>query len=132
MPSAAEKMQIALELVCQRTAQTLILLAELDQHRLWMECGHATLIEYCVEHLGMDEDEAAERVEVARLALPFPDVIRAVATGHLNMVTARLIAPHLTASNADELIAAVAHRREAEVRAMLREWFPDKDLARRV
>jgi len=49
---------------------------------------------------------------------------RAIADGRLHTAAVCLLAPHLTAQNVDQLIAAMTHRREGEIKAMLKEWFP--------
>jgi len=109
----------------KQTAMTLAYMAEFDRRRLYQQFGYTTMLDYCVEHIHMDEDEAEEQIDVARAALAFPVLFEAIADGRLHTAAARLIAPHLTAANVDELVRAVTHRREGEIKAMLKEWFPD-------
>ena len=109
----------------KQTAMTLAYMAEFDRRRLYETFGYTSMLDYCVEHVHMDEDEAEEQIDVARAALVHPVLFEAIADGRLHTAAVRLLAPHLTAANVDELIAAMTHRREGEIKAMLKEWFPD-------
>ena len=106
------------------TAMTLAYMAEFDRRRLYETFGYSTMLDYCIDHVHMDEDEAEEQIEVARAARVFPVLFEAIADGRLHTAAVRLLAPHLTAQNVAELIAAMTHRREGEIKAMLKEWFP--------
>ena len=109
----------------ENTAWLLAYMAEVEHRGLHEEFGYATMLDYCVEHLKMyDEEEAAQRLEVARTARVFPVLFEAIADGRLHLEAVQLIAPHLTQANVDELVAAMTHRRESEIKAMLAEWFP--------
>src|SRR5262249_8403575 len=127
--SSAKKTLAALEdLAAQerkQTATTLAYMAEFDRRRLYETFGFKTMLDYCVEHMHMDEDEAEEQIDVAPAAIVFPVLFEAIADGRLHTAAARLLAPHLTAENAEQLIAAMTHRREGEIKTMLKEWFPD-------
>src|SRR5262245_5001278 len=128
MRSVSATRKAILKLVAQQnqhTAEVLAYMAELDRRRLYESLGYSTMLDYCVEHLHMDDEEAAERIEVARTALTFPILFEAIADGRLHLAAVRLLAPHLTAANVDELVAAMTHRPESEIIPMLAEWFPD-------
>src|SRR5688572_15759068 len=43
-------------------------LSEVEERRLHLRAAHSSLFSYCVKRLGMTEDEACRRIEVARLA----------------------------------------------------------------
>jgi hypothetical protein len=109
----------------ENTAQTLVYMAEVERRGLHESSGYSSMVEYCVEQLAMDEEDAAERVEVARAARSFPVLFEAIADGRLHLAGVRMIAPYLTAANVDELVAAMTHRTESEIEDMLAEWFPD-------
>jgi hypothetical protein len=109
----------------KQTAMTLVYMAEFDRRRLYESFGYTTMLDYCVRHLHMDDDEVEEQIEVARVALVYPVLFEAIADGRLHTAAVRLIAPHLTAENVDELIAAMTRRQEGEIKAMLKEWFPE-------
>jgi len=107
----------------EHTAQVLAYVAEVDRRQLHKKLGYPTMVDFCIGKLGMDEAEATERVEVARAALVFPTLFEAIADGRLHLAAVRLLAPHLTAANVHELVAAMTHRPESEISAMLTEWF---------
>src|SRR5262245_10197262 len=69
-------------------------LGEVDSRRLHLRMGHASLFAYCVSHLGMSEDEAYRRIEVARLARRFPLLLERLALGGLSLSVAALLKPH--------------------------------------
>jgi hypothetical protein len=108
----------------ENTAETLVYLAEADHRRLHEGLGYGTMLEFCVAELKMCDEDAAERIEVARAARAFPVLFDAIAEGRLQLAGVRLLAPHLTAENVDQLVAAMTHRTETEIVAMLAEWFP--------
>jgi hypothetical protein len=112
------------DLEWKAAAEMLAFLAKVDRRNLWRDLGYETMVEYCVDKLGMCEDMAEANLEVARTARAFPTLFKAIATGHLQVAAVRLIAPHLTRQNLNELVAAVAHRPASEIKAMLAEWFP--------
>jgi hypothetical protein len=113
----------------ENTAQTLAYMAELEHRKLFEQVGYASMLEFCVGELKMCDEDAAERVEVARAARAFPVLFDAIAEGRLHLAAVRLIAPHLTAENVDQLVAGVTHRPESEIVALLAEWFPESPAA---
>ena len=56
----------------------------------------------------------------------------AVADGRLHLAAVCLLAPHLAPDNADELLAAAAHRTKAELEQLLAERFPRPDVPAQV
>ena len=54
------------------TAILLAHLGEVDERRLHLIIGHGSLFAYCTGPLGMSEDEACRRIDVARLARRYP------------------------------------------------------------
>ena len=51
-------------------------------------------------------------------------MLLALAAGRLHLSAIVLLAPHLTAENADELVAAAEHKSKAEVQLLLAQRFP--------
>ena len=105
------------------TARLLALLAEFDRRKLYLSAGYTSTYLYCVHEFKMDEDEARERVEVARTAREFPALFPALEEGQLELFSVMQLAPHLTADNVDELIAAATHKTEAQLDRLLAERF---------
>ncbi len=117
---------------CAATADLLAHLAEVDTRKLYLPEAHPSMHSYCVHVLGLSEDAASKRIHVARKAREFPGIFKAVAEGRLHLSGAVLLAPHLTPDNADELLAAAAHKTKSEVEAMLAHRFPKPDVPARI
>jgi len=119
-------------LVAQDRATTAALLAhlgEVDERRLYLAKAYPSMYRYCVDGLGMSEDVAYKRITVARLARRFPSVFPAISDGRLNLAVALLLAPKLTAENAEDLILTAARMPRDQVQLLLAERFPQPDIA---
>lgn len=103
----------------QSDASLLAHIAEFDRRRLFLPTRFPSTFRYCVGELRMSEDMAYKRVHVARAARRFPIVFKAIADGRLNLSGAKLLAPHLTRGNAEELVAEATHKTRAEMQALL-------------
>jgi 5-methylcytosine-specific restriction endonuclease McrA len=105
------------------TAALLAHLAEVDARRLYLPAAHPSMHAYCVRELHMSEDAAYKRIQAARAARRFPLLLTAVEDGRLHLAAVCLLAPHLTADNVEDLVAAATHRRKFEIEALLAERF---------
>ncbi len=105
------------------TATLLAHLAEVDTRRLYVARGYASMHAYCVEELRLSEDAAYKRIQAARAARQHPALFAALAEGRLHLSAVCLLAPHLTAENAEELIEGATHRRKAEIESLLVRRF---------
>ena len=111
------------------TADLLVRIAEIDRRRLYLPAGYPTMSAYCVGELRFSEDKAAKRIHAARTAVRFPVLFEALDDGRLELTAIRLLAPHLTDENVDELVArAAACRRMADLQAFLSQRFAEPDL----
>jgi hypothetical protein len=106
------------------TARILAHIAEVDARRLYAPAGYHSMHAFCVEELRLSEDAAYKRIQAARAARRSPALFVAVAEGRLHLAAVCLLAPHLTAENAEELIRAATHRPKSEIEAMLARRFP--------
>src|SRR6059036_1694446 len=97
------------------TAELLAHIAEFDARRLYLPAAYPSMYAYCVHELRLSEDAAYKRIQAARVARRFPVIFEALADGRLHLAAVGLLAPHLTRENADDLLAAAAHRTKAEV-----------------
>ena len=122
--------ELAAVVAHERTATAAVLahLAEFDARRLYLPAGYPSMVAYCVYELHLSEDSAYKRIHAARAARQFPALYTAVAEGRLHLTGAGLLAPHLTAENADELLAAAAYRTKAEIELLLARRFPRSEL----
>lgn len=105
------------------TAALLAHIGEVDARQLYAGAGYPSMHSYCVEVLRLSEDSAYKRIRAARAARQFPAIFTAVAEGRLHIAAVCLLASHLTALNADELIEAATHRRKFEIEQYLARRF---------
>ena len=112
----------------EATARLISRLAEFDARRLYLPAGFSSLFNYCCEVLRLSEPAAYNRIEVARAARRFPDILQMLGEGSLGLATVRLLAPQLTADNSEQLFAAAAGKTKREVEQMLGGRFPRPDV----
>ena len=110
------------------TAAMLAHIAEVDARRLYVPAGYPSMFEYCVGELHLSEDATLKRIQAARAARQFPAIFTAVAEGKLHLSAVCLLAPHLRAENAAELLGAAAHQSKSEVELLLARRFPRTEL----
>jgi 5-methylcytosine-specific restriction endonuclease McrA len=106
------------------TAALLAHIAEVDVRRLYLPAGYASMFAYCVGDLRLSEDAAYKRIQAARAARQFPLIFAAVADGRLHLTGLGMLVPHLTESNAGELLAAAAGKTKSEIEQLVAERFP--------
>jgi len=82
---------------------------------------------YCVARLGMSEDEACRRIELARLARKFPALFTELETGQITLSVALVLKPVLSPSNHLELLAAARGKCVRQARELVAERFPRPD-----
>src|SRR5256885_158399 len=116
---------------CERgaTAELLAHIAEFDARKLHLPAAYPSMYAYCVGELHLSEDAAFKRIRAARAARAFPVIFQAIADGRLHLSAVVLLAPCLNDENAEELIAAAAHKSKAQMEQLLAERFPLPDLA---
>ncbi len=110
------------------TASLVAHLAELYGRRLHERAGFSSLFTYCMEVLRLSEHEAYDRMKAAKVARRYPQVLGWLASGELNLTTVRLLAPHLTRANQEELFAAARGKRKRQVQELLASRFPKPDV----
>lgn len=108
-------------------AQVVAHLGEVEDRRLHLEAAHGSMFSYCVGRLGMSEDEACRRLELARLARRFPALFTELATGRITLSVALVLKPVLSSSNQLELLAAVRGKCIRQAREFVAGRFPKPD-----
>jgi 5-methylcytosine-specific restriction endonuclease McrA len=108
----------------ETTADLLADLGEIESRGLHRVAGHSSMFAYCVDELGLSEDAAYKRIQVARAARKFPALLDALADGRLHLTGANLLVPHLTPENFDELLDAAKHARKSAIEEFLSRRFP--------
>jgi hypothetical protein len=115
---------------CERdaTAHLVAHLAEFDARKLYLGAGFPSLFTYCREVLELSESETYNRIEAARAARRFPPILNMLREGSVNLTTVRLLAPHLTGENHQELLTAAARRTKREVEELVARHFPRPEI----
>ena len=111
------------------TAELLAHIAEFDERKLYLPAAYPSMFAYCVGELGLSEDAAAKRIQVARVARACPEVFEALAEGRVHLTGLRLLAPHLTAETAHELLLAAAGKSKSDIERLLAERFPRSEVS---
>jgi len=110
------------------TALIVAHIAEFIARRLYLEAGYASMYDYGVGELKMSEDVACRRIRAARAGRRFPQIFLALADGRIHLTGISLLARHLTEENAAELLAASVHKTKHEIKLLIAERFPKRDL----
>jgi hypothetical protein len=105
-------------------ARLLAHLVEVEERRLHLEAACPSMFQFCVQRLGMSEDEACRRIHAARLARRFPDLLVRIERGELTLSTMVLLQDALTEASYEELVEAAAGKTKAEVQALLAKRTP--------
>jgi 5-methylcytosine-specific restriction endonuclease McrA len=108
------------------TARLVAHLAELDVRRLYLGAGFPSLFAYCTGALGLTEGEAYNRIEVARTSQRFPAVLPLLQDGRLNLTSVRLLAPHLSTENSNDMLSLASGQSCREVEKRLAGRFPQR------
>ncbi len=99
-------------------------LGEVDARRLYLEEGCSSMFAWCQRVLHFAEGVAYKRIQAARAAREFPQILQAVRCGDLHLTAVGLLAPKLSADNCDELIGAARHRSADEIKRFLADREP--------
>jgi 5-methylcytosine-specific restriction endonuclease McrA len=99
------------------TAALIRSLMELDARRLYLGEG-CSLFTYCTRVLHLAEGAAYNR---------FPMIVAALEDGSLTMTAVRLLAPHLTAENHQDVLASARHQRKADIERLVASLTPKPD-----
>ena len=102
------------------TAALVRSLMELDVRRLYLGGGYSSLFTYCTQSLHLAEGAAYNRIEAARAAQRFPAILAALEDGAVTLTTVRVVAPHLTSENHEDVLARARHKGQARGRGTCR------------
>ena len=111
-----------------KTSELLCYIAEADERQLYRDQACDSMYACCVRVLLMSEDAACRRIDAARVARRHPRIFPALEDGRLNVSAILLLKPHLTTSNADELISAAEGKSYRGIKEFLACRFPQADL----
>jgi hypothetical protein len=111
------------------TARLIALLAELDTRRLYLAEGFSSLFTYCTQALHLSEHAAYNRIEAARAATRCPVLLDLLEAGSVTLTTIRLLAPHLTEENHEEVLRRACDRSKREIEEQVATLAPAVDTA---
>jgi len=120
---------------CRATAALVRSLMELDERRLYLGEGYSSMFTYCTQALHLAEGAAYNRIDAARAARRFPAILTALEDGAITLTTVRLVAPHLTTANHQEVLARARHKGKREIEelvALLRPLPPVQSTIRKL
>ncbi len=116
----------------QLTAQLLAHLAEVDARGIHRDAACSSLYTYCVYELRMSEDQAQRRVTASRAARRFPILFEMLESAAIHMTGIVLLAPHLTESNHQDLLARSRFRTKREIQLLVAEVAPRPEVPGRI
>jgi hypothetical protein len=114
---------------CETTAELIAALAEVERRALYLREGFPSLYVYCTDHLKLSEHEAYIRMQVARAALAYPEIVGMLFDGRVTLTVVALIAKHLNVDNYQALLEAAVHKTKREVLGQLAALHPQPAVA---
>ncbi|MGC3999667.1 MAG: HNH endonuclease [Anaeromyxobacter sp.] len=97
----------------------LLVLAEVERRKLYLEQGYPSLWAYCREVLHLSEDGAYRRITAMRLLSRFPSLEAPLREGRLSLSTLGMLRDVLTEENLEELVGGAAFKSKAEVERLV-------------
>jgi len=102
-------------------------LAELDTRDVHFRAGHGSLFAYCRDALGLSEQDAYNRIAVARAARRFPVILELLEGGAVNLTSVRLLGPHLTADNHASVLDSARGKTRVQIEEIAAALWPRPD-----
>ena len=106
------------------TVALIAAIAEVDNRCLYLGEGCPSMFVYCTRVLHLSEHAAYDRIQVARLSGRFPLVLEVLERGSVTLTNLRLLAPHLTSSNVNSLLADATRKTRLQVEEMIAHLRP--------
>jgi 5-methylcytosine-specific restriction endonuclease McrA len=103
-------------------------IGEVDARRLYAREGCSSMFAYCVELLHLSEPETNLRIVVARAARRHPLLLEMLGDGRLHLSGIALLAPHLTVTNRDEVLARATHATKRHIEELVAGLAPRPDV----
>src|SRR5918993_1669996 len=112
----------------QATTALIRCLMEVDARRLYLPQGYSSMFAFCTQALHLSEHAAYGRIEVARAARRLPALLPRIEDGSLTVTNARMLAPHMTDDNCEDLLTAAQHRSKRDVEEIVARLKPEPDV----
>lgn len=106
------------------TARLVALLAEVDSRRVYLGQGCSSLVTYCTQVLRLSGHAAYGRIEAARAARQFPEILARLEAGALTLTAIGLLRAHLTDANHRHLLDAARHKSKRHVEEIVAGIHP--------
>ena len=110
------------------TARLVAVLMEIDARRLYLGEGYSSLFTYCTQCLHYSDHAAYNRIEAARAARRFPIILNLVESGAVTLTAVRLLAPHLTDTNYQDVLGRATHMSKRQVELLVATLHPAPDV----
>jgi len=110
------------------TVELLVHLAVLDERDLALRRAQPSLYIYCIETLRFTEDQAATRINAARLAIRFPLILDGLASGKLSIRALTRLSPHLNNENHARLLEGAFDKSRAQLDEYIASIAPRPDI----
>jgi hypothetical protein len=112
----------------QETVHLIASLMEVDVRRLYLGEGCSSLFTYCTQILHLSEHAAYGRIDAARAARRFPQILELLAEGAITLTAVSLLAPHLTPDNHLDVLRAARHKTKRDVEHLVAQLHPRPDV----
>jgi 5-methylcytosine-specific restriction endonuclease McrA len=113
----------------QATSRLVSAIAEFDGRRLYLAQGCSSMFTYCTRVLHLGEHAAYNRIEAARAARRFPQILTLLADGDVHLSAVRLLAPHLTEANHLDVLREASHKSKRDIEELVARLRPRPDAA---
>jgi hypothetical protein len=107
-------------------------LGEVEQRRLHLRAGYASMFDFCTRKFCLSEGEAFRRITAARLSRRFPVIPELLERGAVHLSALVLLRDHLTDDNHSELLREAVGKSKLELQELLAARFPQPDVPSRM
>jgi hypothetical protein len=109
---------------CLVESELLLHLGEIEARNLHAERAYPSMFAFCMKELGFSEGAAYNRIFVARAARRLPQILGALGSGRVHLAGLRLLVPHLTEENCDQVLAEAAGKSKREIEELVARLAP--------
>ena len=104
-------------------------IAEVDARRLYAREASSSMFKYATDVLHLSEAEAYLRIAAARASRRHPALLTMLDDGRLHLSGIAVLAPYLTDTNCEELLARATHKTKRELLVLVAEIAPKPDVS---
>ena len=104
-------------------------IGEVDERRLYAREACPSMFSYATDVLHLSEAEAYLRIAAARALRRHPALLTMLDDGRLHLSGIAVLAPYLTDTNCEELLARATHKTKRELLVLVAEIAPKPDVA---